>query len=129
MLLLFDSLLQFGNDSKLELEYSWDTPDHLKSEPEENGATASPDISVTYSDDNKKTPNQLSVTLKKLLSVAKLHYRKERVRCPCGHVCGGTSKTTAANRSKSFTTKTNQRTTIEEVQCFIVEFSVYNCNL
>lgn len=40
---------------------------------------------------NEKTPihNDLSATLKRLLSVAKLHYRRNIVRCPCGHVCNG----------------------------------------
>ncbi|GLV35215.1 cramped [Carabus blaptoides fortunei] len=120
--------LMFGNDSKLELEYSWDTPDHLKSEPEENSVPASSEINVTDIDEDQKTPNQLSMTLKKLLSVAKLHYRKERVRCPCGHVCGGTPKTTAANRNKSFAAKTNQRTIIEEKNIYARNSAPDNVN-
>lgn len=36
-------------------------------------------------------PNVTS-SLKQLLSVAKLHYRKNMVKCPCGHVCGSPNK-------------------------------------
>lgn len=96
--------LMFGQDSKLTLEYSWDPPNKLKTEQEES--------ELLQPEPDTKTPNELSTTLKKLLSVAKLHYSKEKVHCPCGHVCGG-PKTPSASRQKSIAAKTNQKTISE----------------
>lgn len=42
-----------------------------------------------------KSQRDLNLSLQRLLSVAKLHYRKNMIKCPCGHVCGGSSKNTS----------------------------------
>lgn len=39
------------------------------------------------------------------------------MHCPCGHVCGGPSKSSSANRSKNIATKTNQKHLTEEKVC------------
>lgn len=39
--------------------------------------------------EEESPPNDLNLSLQRLLSVAKLHYRKNMIKCPCGHVCGG----------------------------------------
>ncbi|KAJ8981313.1 hypothetical protein NQ317_015446 [Molorchus minor] len=73
-------------DSKLILEYAWDS-NTIK----ENGCKVeecvNPYENGDISDDNTKELD-LSISLSKLLSVAKLHYRKNIIKCPCGHVCG-----------------------------------------
>lgn len=124
---------QFGHDSKLTLEYSWDPPNKLKTEQEEvnkdedttteqptTSTTEQPTKSTTQKLDLEKPENcdtkpdyDLSVTLQRLLSIAKLHYRKERVQCPCGHICGG-PKSNSANRHKNITAKTNQKNNVVE---------------
>ncbi|KAK9752240.1 hypothetical protein QE152_g4340 [Popillia japonica] len=106
-----DMYLMFGSDSKLILEYNWD--EHVIKKEEEPAAnknqenieptneldcSTKPDIK----DSLIKQPNDLSVTLKRLLSVAKLHYRKNRIQCPCGHVCQDTSKH-SSNKNKIVT--------------------------
>lgn len=75
----------FGHNSTLVLEYSWDPQnipppkseitDIIKTEPESEPVIPPPAL-------------DLSEPLSKLLSVAKLHYRKNIIKCPCGHVCG-----------------------------------------
>ncbi|XP_019873011.2 protein cramped [Aethina tumida] len=67
--------LMVGNDSKVVLEYSWDEPE-IKTE--------------TQNEENEENKNNgdVSASLNKLLSVAKMHYRKNIIKCPCGHVCG-----------------------------------------
>lgn len=106
------------------MEYSWDPPNKLKTEQEditkeENTEHLKTDMEVEKTDveTDIKTPNELSFTLKKLLSIAKLHHQKEKIHCPCGHICGGPPKGTSANRSKNVTQKTNQKN-VEEV-CMI----------
>ncbi|XP_056643421.1 protein cramped isoform X1 [Diorhabda sublineata] len=74
--------LMCGSNSKLVLEYSWD-PEPIP-ESELNNKLE-PDISDTP---NYGQNLDLSEPLLKLLSVAKLHYRKNIIKCPCGHVCG-----------------------------------------
>lgn len=83
--------LMVGSDSKLILEYSWDGPpnisfgndlQYLKNSPETFQEYASEEL---FSYSNKL---DVSESLSKLLSVAKLHYRKNIIKCPCGHVCG-----------------------------------------
>lgn len=81
--------IQYGSDSKLVLEYSWD--------------------SLTKSEDNKKE-NDLTNSLKKLLSLAKLHCDKTVVKCTCGHVCGG--KTTTQQFKKPITAKVVKKTQV-----------------
>lgn len=93
------------------MEYNWD--EHVIKKEEEPAAnknqenieptneldcSTKPDIK----DSLIKQPNDLSVTLKRLLSVAKLHYRKNRIQCPCGHVCQDTSKH-SSNKNKIVT--------------------------
>ncbi|KRT82498.1 hypothetical protein AMK59_3249 [Oryctes borbonicus] len=90
-----DLYLMFGSDSKLILEYNWDE-DVLKNEVKKENIESVDGIDksskVDLDDSIIKQTNNLSVTLKRLLSVAKLHYRKNRIQCPCGHVCGDSSK-------------------------------------
>ncbi|CAH1111673.1 unnamed protein product [Psylliodes chrysocephalus] len=82
---LGEAYLMFGHNSTLVLEYSWDPQnipppkseitDIIKTEPESEPVIPPPAL-------------DLSEPLSKLLSVAKLHYRKNIIKCPCGHVCG-----------------------------------------
>ncbi|CAH0560200.1 unnamed protein product [Brassicogethes aeneus] len=77
--------LMFGHDSKLILEYSWDDKP----------------IKTEENKDPKEPYNpELSVSLNKLLSVAKMHYRKNIIKCPCGHVCGSKTSLKRAMESK-----------------------------
>ncbi|KAJ8911082.1 hypothetical protein NQ315_000542 [Exocentrus adspersus] len=76
--------LMFGSDMKLILEYSWESP--FKTEATE-GECKSDTTNEDMQDENLKKLD-LSHSLSKLLSVAKLHYRKNIIKCPCGHVCG-----------------------------------------
>ncbi|KAI4463285.1 cramped protein [Holotrichia oblita] len=106
-----DLYLMFGSDSKLILEYNWDQ-DVIKKEEEPSGNKNQENIEpidefdcstkADIKDSLIKHPNDLSVTLKRLLSVAKLHYRKNRIQCPCGHVCSDTSKH-SSNKNKIVT--------------------------
>lgn len=117
--------IQFGSDSKLQLEYSWDVLEELKTEPIDNELSVLPQTQLESQITDQpeiKPNNEPSAILKQLLSLAKLHYRKERIRCPCGHVCGGPPRTSSASRGKSFTAKNNARN-IEEV-CS-VRFYIY----
>ncbi|XP_044735274.1 protein cramped-like isoform X2 [Chrysoperla carnea] len=79
--------LMMGNNSKIELEYWWEIP-QIK---QENGEVV----------DTKCT--QLTTALQKLLSLAKLYYRKEKIECPCGHVCGATNNNRSMNVSRNKT--------------------------
>ncbi|KAG5892369.1 hypothetical protein JTB14_035983 [Gonioctena quinquepunctata] len=84
--------LMFGSSSKLILEYSWDQPSEVKIEPKiELKAEQDTDSSDAMSQDTPKNLD-LGESLSKLLSVAKLHYRKNIIKCPCGHVCGVKNK-------------------------------------
>lgn len=78
--------LMFGTDSRLILEYSWDSPKKESKTEEEVGAE------VQQSADNDSDVNvmnlDVSYSLSQLLSIAKLHYRKNIIKCACGHVCG-----------------------------------------
>ncbi|GJQ87687.1 hypothetical protein Trydic_g17505 [Trypoxylus dichotomus] len=106
-----DLYLMFGSDSKLILEYNWDE-DVSSKEGEGSAKGNKENIESIEEVDNKaqidlkdsliKHPNDLSITLKRLLSVAKLHYRKNRIQCPCGHVCGDASKH-GGNKTKTVT--------------------------
>lgn len=96
-----DLYLMFGCDSKIILEYSWDLPivdtsqinGSEKSEEknaQENGIETSLNTDNTEEEINKiEHTVDLANTLKRLISVAKLHYRKNIIKCPCGHVCNG----------------------------------------
>lgn len=79
--------LMFGTDLKLVLEYSWEKNpikvETVENECKQENIEMNGDIS---NDGSKKL--DLSDSLSKLLSVAKLHYRKNIIKCPCGHVCG-----------------------------------------
>lgn len=98
--------MQFGADGKLILEYSWDKVTHpiieeIKTEIVEDSIKSDTDQEISTKDSIEKTecdleeekpPSDLNLSLLRLLSVAKLHYRKNMIKCPCGHVCGGPSK-------------------------------------
>ncbi|XP_008192098.1 protein cramped isoform X2 [Tribolium castaneum] len=60
--------LMYGCDSKMVLEYSWDC--------------------LIKSNDETKQENDLTNSLKKLLSLAKIQSEKPVMKCTCGHVCG-----------------------------------------
>lgn len=99
-----DLYLMFGCDSKIILEYSWDLPVECKSSTSqlkgdkltENENKMMSEVVCDISTDNTEeeinqieASNDLANTLKRLISIAKLHYRKNIVKCPCGHVCNG----------------------------------------
>lgn len=79
--------LMFGTDLRLVLEYSWEK-NSTKVETEESECKPENiEMNGDISNDGSKKLD-LSDSLSKLLSVAKLHYRKNIIKCPCGHVCG-----------------------------------------
>lgn len=89
------------------MEYSWDKPTHpkteqvktetiIKTENESDAVTEKPESDL----EDEKPPNDLNLSLQRLLSVAKLHYRKNMIKCPCGHVCGGPSKNAQSQKQK-----------------------------
>lgn len=93
--------LMFGADSKVKLEYWWE--DRLQSSSPEVTSNVSTDAKDLQSFINKpllegligqkdqvSPTNQLSLPLKKLLSLAKMC--SSQAKCPCGHVCNGTPK-------------------------------------
>lgn len=103
-----DLYLMFGCDSKIVLEYSWDLPtndtsrvnnnnnNNSNTKIEEKNAQENNVETTNLNNDNiqeeidKSDHNvDLANTLKRLISLAKLHYRKNIVKCPCGHVCNG----------------------------------------
>nr|CAH7749649.1 unnamed protein product [Callosobruchus chinensis] len=94
-LTLGEIYLMFGSESKLILEYSWDKNSSTK----QNKVELSPDSGVEIKTDSNEPEEEemfienlkkldISTALMKLLSTAKLHYRKNVISCPCGHVCG-----------------------------------------
>ncbi|XP_022914543.1 protein cramped [Onthophagus taurus] len=91
-----DLYLMYGSDSKLTLEYSWDQIENK--EVIEHDIT-NQDVVEEYSSQS----NKISNILKRLLSMAKLHYRKNRIQCPCGHICGGVSKNKNRTTTKVIT--------------------------
>lgn len=113
------------------LEYSWDSPTqnypkqesnelHIKTEIGKECDTSSSSSKcspVKVDNDHEQkicksavqgSPNEINTALQRLLSVAKLHYRKNMIKCPCGHVCGGPTKSTSASRTKSTTSKSSK---------------------
>ncbi|KAK4887661.1 hypothetical protein RN001_003932 [Aquatica leii] len=89
--------LMFGSNSKLVLEYSWDNPDEVVPKKENCDS-----IEVNKNEQVEASlANDIGVvqgTLQRLLSIAKLQYRKNIVKCPCGHVCSGNKP--SANKTK-----------------------------
>lgn len=121
-------LLQFGSNSSLVLEYGWDEPEKItpKTETETCDSTnndnqdasvnntSNPTPGPSTEDDLLKKPveegSNLKATLERLLSIAKLHYRKNIVHCPCGHVCGNSkSNTTIRSKPVSKTNKVGEK--------------------
>ncbi|CAG9860969.1 unnamed protein product [Phyllotreta striolata] len=82
--------LMFGQNSKLILEYTWDPPNITQPDPEvKDIKTEIIDDILNITSPLTPSPNlDLGESLSKLLSIAKLHYRKNMIKCPCGHVCG-----------------------------------------
>lgn len=119
---------QFGTEGKLILEYSWDKveppkADDIKVETADcatnpENETKDPEAEL----EGEKPPNDLNLSLQRLLSVAKLHYRKNMIKCPCGHVCGGTAKSSAPaqkqNKSKKDSGMCDKSTQSPEVRLF-----------
>uniref|UniRef100_A0A0A9WQS3 Protein cramped-like protein n=2 Tax=Lygus hesperus TaxID=30085 RepID=A0A0A9WQS3_LYGHE len=68
--------LMYGKQGLLELEYWWEETD-------------------------KENVGDLSKTLSRLLSAAKLFHTKTKVECPCGHVCKGSMKVSGNSQSKA----------------------------
>lgn len=91
--------LMFGSNSKLILEYSWDNDTEVKTCDNEDGVS-------------KDSPNVLHGTLSRLLSIAKMQYRKNIIHCPCGHICNGSKPNTA--KAKPLTPKTNRLTNVDK---------------
>ncbi|GLG97509.1 Protein cramped [Gryllus bimaculatus] len=76
--------LMFGHDGRVELEYWWEE----KAPPEQTTLVG-----------EKGEVSPVASALQKLVSITKLNYRKSKLLCPCGHVCGAPTK--ASSRSKS----------------------------
>ncbi|KAK7873476.1 hypothetical protein R5R35_011823 [Gryllus longicercus] len=76
--------LMFGHDGRVELEYWWEE----KAPPEQTTLVG-----------EKGEVSPVASALQKLVSITKLNYRKSKLLCPCGHVCGAPTK--ANSRSKS----------------------------
>ncbi|KAF5283702.1 hypothetical protein FQA39_LY17250 [Lamprigera yunnana] len=79
--------LMFGSNSRLVLEYSWDVDKEVipKIENCDNNEIDISGQTISCLHESSKIRN----TLDRLLSIAKLQYRKNLVKCPCGHVCSG----------------------------------------
>lgn len=89
--------LMIGSESKIVLEYWWENP-------------------VKKEHQNENT-DEISIALQKLLSLARLYYRKEKVECPCGHVCGVRNR---ASVIRNKTTPTNSKIQkLEAVRIFL----------
>lgn len=69
-ILINSQLLQFGSESKLQLDYWWEDP-ILEKEPK-------PSESIAESSSNEEK-NKLTESLRKLLSIAKLYLTKDKV--------------------------------------------------
>ncbi|KDR16417.1 hypothetical protein L798_09323 [Zootermopsis nevadensis] len=79
----------FGSDSKLQMEYWWENV------PPETAPNIMPLQALVEGDTTLESQsNSVGETLQKLISIAKLNFSKAKVMCPCGHVCGVTSKST-----------------------------------
>ncbi|CAG2068505.1 unnamed protein product, partial [Timema podura] len=80
---------QFGFDGKLHLDYCWEGAlSHPTSQSEEGDRLQGP------------TPNPLAGTLQQLVSIAKLNVTKNKVTCPCGHICGVPNKSSPSGRNR-----------------------------
>lgn len=81
------------------MEYSWDPlkieevkTETVDTENNQDAQTTTATEKAECDLEEEKPPNDLNLSLQRLLSVAKLHYRKNMIKCPCGHVCGGNAK-------------------------------------
>nr|CAD7434740.1 unnamed protein product [Timema monikensis] len=84
-----DLYLLFGFDGKLHLDYCWEGAlSHPTSQSEEGDRLQGP------------TPNPLAGTLQQLVSIAKLNVTKNKVTCPCGHICGVPNKSSPSGRNR-----------------------------
>nr|CAD7200552.1 unnamed protein product [Timema douglasi] len=84
-----DLYLLFGFDGKLHLDYCWEGAlSHPTSQSEEGDHLQGP------------TPNPLAGTLQQLVSIAKLNVTKNKVTCPCGHICGVPNKSSPSGRNR-----------------------------
>lgn len=80
--------LMYGCDSKLILEYSWE--EKIKEDLEKPKAAATNFLerwNEQCEEMWERKQHSLTTSLAKLLSLAKLHYRKNAIQCPCGHIC------------------------------------------
>ncbi|KAJ9598246.1 hypothetical protein L9F63_011067, partial [Diploptera punctata] len=90
--------LMFGSESKLRLEYWWENA------PPDPGTVPAPvpvqNVPGTSEKETKveTSTNRIAETLQKLINIARLNYRKAKVVCPCGHICGGSNKQSANAR-------------------------------
>ncbi|PSN31812.1 hypothetical protein C0J52_16418 [Blattella germanica] len=84
--------LMFGSDTKLRMEYWWeDAPPASGSTPTPAPVPVpnpSPLPGPSEAEFKTEPANPIADTLQKLISIAKLNYRRAKVICPCGHVCG-----------------------------------------
>ncbi|XP_068082936.1 protein cramped [Anabrus simplex] len=78
--------LMFGANSKVQLEYWWEEEVKPKSPLPEG--------------DEELSVSPVATVLQKLVSIAKLNYRKAKLVCPCGHICGAPNKSTVSSRNK-----------------------------
>ncbi|KAK5644228.1 hypothetical protein RI129_008073 [Pyrocoelia pectoralis] len=83
--------LMFGSNSKLILEYSWDRDLETK--------ICDNDTEIKTEEGESKDPQMIvQGTLSRLLSIAKMQYRKNIIHCPCGHVCNGNKPSTGKSK-------------------------------
>ncbi|XP_050298076.1 protein cramped-like isoform X2 [Anthonomus grandis grandis] len=78
--------MMFGCDSKLILEYSWDTDKDLE-KPKKTTGNFLEMWNESFEVSWEMKQKNLTASLSKLLSLAKLHYSPNSVKCSCGHIC------------------------------------------
>ncbi|CAG9761973.1 unnamed protein product [Ceutorhynchus assimilis] len=79
--------LMYGSDAKLILEYSWGTDGEELERPKKSAANFLEMWNDSYEESWELRQKNLTSSLSKLLSLAKLNYRETAVKCRCGHVC------------------------------------------
>ncbi|XP_060531340.1 protein cramped [Cylas formicarius] len=78
--------LMCGADFKLILEYSWDQKE-IKTETDICRTHITDMENAKPGDGCDQKRKNLNHALSKLLSLAKLHYKRDIIKCSCGHIC------------------------------------------
>lgn len=87
--------LMFGSEGKIQLEYWWED-----STPDVKVEAGTEVESAVQSSIPAESQSQVTLILQKLLSIAKLNYKKSKVACPCGHICGLPNKLPTVTKSR-----------------------------